>query len=153
MILTEQLALIARHQEEAPVDIVAIAEDMGLGVWMAHDWPDSLSGMIKPGKRGYVIYVNASHSRKRRRYTIAHELAHFMFHENLIGDGIVDDDQYRSRLNWASERVAANFAGEILMPVPLIACAIETGITDIARLAEVFDVSVNMMAIRLGIPY
>lgn len=153
MILTEQMALVRRHQKAAPVDVVKIAGKLGLGVWTAHGWPETLSGMIKPGKKGYDIFTNANHSPQRRRYTIAHEIAHFMFHDFLIGDGIVDNHRYRSKLSWANERIASNYAAEILMPDHLLEKALKAGDTDIARLAEVFDVSVNAMAIRIGVPY
>lgn len=153
MILTEQMALIRRHQKAAPIDVVKIAGKLGLGVWMAYGWPETLSGMIKPGKQGYDIFTNANHSPQRRRYTIAHEIAHFMFHDFLIGAGIVDNDQYRSKLDWASERIASNYAAEILMPDHLLAKVVKSGMTDIAEMAEVFDVSVNAMSIRLAVPY
>src|SRR3546814_3235070 len=59
------------------------------------------------GESGFAIYVNGSHPRVRRRFSIAHEIAHFALHRNLIGDGVTDDAMYRSNLSSAVE-VQAN---------------------------------------------
>jgi len=113
--------IVRRHQNEPPVQIVPIANDMGLNVYRVSDWKDTLSGMIvrdkeRGGKSGYAIFVNASHAQTRRRFTIAHELAHYALHGNLIGDGIKDDALYRSGLSSKVEAQANRYAADILMP-------------------------------------
>ena len=45
---------------------------------------------------GYRIVVNSGHNRVRRRFTAAHELGHYVYHRDLIGDGIYDDAAYRT---------------------------------------------------------
>lgn len=154
--LNEQLVIIRKHQIKPPVDLIAIARDLDLSIFRAKGWTDELSGMIKkaPDKpEHYNIYVNANHTENRRRFTIAHEMAHFILHRDLIGDGIVDDALYRSKLSNNIEAQANRQAADILMPFHLINPLIDSGITDIQNLAERFHVSASAMSIRLGVPY
>lgn len=158
MTLAQQMDLISRHQATAPVQVVPIAEELGLQVYRADDWPDGLSGMILRdadlgGPSGYAIVVNQRHHERRRRFTIAHEIAHFVLHKDLIGDCIQDDALYRSGLSNRIESQANKLAADILMPWHLINDAINSGVDDVERLAEMFNVSKSAMSIRLGVPY
>ncbi|WP_299285338.1 ImmA/IrrE family metallo-endopeptidase [uncultured Tateyamaria sp.] len=153
----EQLSVIQRHQASPPVQTVAIADDLGLKVWHVPNWPDDLSGKIvksadQGGSSGYAIYVNKGHHINRRRFTTAHEIAHFILHRRFIGDGIVDDGLYRSRLSNAMEAQANKLAADILMPRVLLNQYIASGTTSVAALAEIFQVSESAMSIRVGAP-
>src|SRR3546814_9683341 len=86
------------------------------------------------GESGFAIYVNGSHPRVRRRFSIAHEIAHFALHRNLIGDGVTDDAMYRSNLSSAVEVQANRMAADILMPWHLIREATDKGIDTVERL-------------------
>lgn len=156
MTLKEQLTIISKHQKKAPVHVVPIAEAINVEVYRARNWPDGLSGMIRRNPEDpsrFNIYVNASHHEHRRRFTIAHELAHFIMHRDLIGDGITDDALYRSGLSNAVEAQANRLAADILMPWSLLDEIIDKGESDIAELANIFNVSKSAMSIRLGVPY
>jgi len=115
-------------------------------------WPDSMSGMIRKEGDDCKIYVNKSHFETRRRFTIAHEIAHFILHKDLIGDGIVDDALYRSNLSNKIEAQANSFAAEILMPWDLLNKYLPT-YNNVSDLARIFNVSKSAMSIRLGVPY
>lgn len=154
--LNEQLAIILKHQIKPPVDLIAIARDLDLSIFRANNWSNDLSGMIRKAPDNpehYNIYVNAKHHENRRRFTIAHEMAHFILHRDLIGDGIVDDALYRSKLSNNIEAQANRQAADILMPFHLINPLIDAGVTDIQELADHFNVSANAISIRLGVPY
>ena len=115
--------IIRKHQKNYPVIVVPLADGLGVNVFRVNDWPDDLSGLIKKDSNsdsGYSIYVNAKHSDTRRRFTIAHEIAHYMSHRGYIGDGIVDDALYRSKLSSRLETQANQLAAEILMPWHLL---------------------------------
>lgn len=153
----EKMAVVQRHQTRAPVQTVPLAQELGLTVWHVPNWPDDLSGKIvksdaQGGASGYAIYVNQSHHPNRRRFTTAHEIAHFILHDQFIGDGLVDDGLYRSRLSNAMEAQANNLAADILMPRFLLNQHIASGITSIAQLAQIFQVSESAMSIRVGAP-
>lgn len=153
----EKLQVVAKHQNSAPIQTVPLAQDLGLRVWHVPDWPNDLSGKIEKstthgGSSGYAIFVNQSHPINRRRFTTAHEIAHFILHSDLIGDGIVDDALYRSKLTNAVEARANKLAAEILMPWQLLNEQIEKGVNSVSKLAEIFQVSEIAMAIRVGSP-
>lgn len=156
--IVEADRIISAHQKSAPVQTIDIAEALGIKVYKVGNWPDNISAMIRRddergGASGYAIYVNDKHPRVRRRFSIAHEIAHFALHRSLIGDGITDDAMYRSNMSNAVEAQANRMAADILMPWHLIRQATESGLNTVEALAKHFDVSKSTMSIQLGVPY
>lgn len=140
-----------------PVQMVPLANELGIRVYNA-PWPNSVSGKIQKdtkrgGKSGFACFVNERHPRVRRRFTIAHEVAHYVLHEHLIGDGIYDDALYRSGLPDRAETQANAMAADLLMPWSKLNEYIAQHGDDVGALAEIFDVSRHAMSIRLGVPY
>src|SRR3546814_19606025 len=104
--IIEAERVIALHQKKAPVQTIDIAQELGIKVFKVNDWPDHVSAMIRKdaargGDSGFAIYVNDSHPRVRRRFSIAHKIAHFTLNRNSIGDGVTADAIYRSNLRSA----------------------------------------------------
>lgn len=151
MVHKAALDKIRKHQTEAPIQMVPLAGEFGLDVYKAPHFPDNLSGMIKREDGEYKIYVNAQHAVTRRRFTIAHELAHYILHKDLIEDGIVDDALYRSGLGSNVETEANKLATDILMPWHLLKRP-EYEKLSVFDLAKKFWVSEAAMSIRLGVP-
>lgn len=147
--------IIERYQRISPVDVKGIANDLGLNVWEM-DLPGNVSGKIfrdplNGGSSGYSIGVNRSEGYKRKRFTLAHELAHFILHRDLIGDELMDDGMYRSdNVSSPLESQANNLAADILMPRRLIRCLQAQGCTSVGALAERLQVSEAAMKIRLS---
>ncbi|MDF0603971.1 ImmA/IrrE family metallo-endopeptidase [Psychromarinibacter sp. C21-152] len=153
----DKMEIVRQHQSGAPVQTVPLAKDLGVNVYHVPDWPGDLSGKIMKsekhgGKSGYAIYVNQAHHSNRRRFTTAHEIAHFILHQDSIGDGITDDGLYRSRLSNAMEAQANRLAADILMPWHLLNKYIDGGTKSVDKLAGIFKVSESAMSIRLGVP-
>jgi Zn-dependent peptidase ImmA (M78 family) len=150
--------IIAKHQKTAPVNVVAIAEDLGLKVWETRSLAENISGKIfrdpvNGGPSGFSIAVNAGEGILRKRFTVAHEIAHFILHRRQLDDGeLVDDTMYRSGLSTAEEAQANKLAAQILMPNSLIESLVTSGIRDVEALANTLQVSATAMKIRLGIP-
>jgi len=147
---------IRSHQENFPVHVYRIATALGLDICHSDTLPDNISGFIKchdthPGK--YEIHVNAAHNKSRQRFTIAHELAHFILHKDKIGDCITDDALYRSSLSSRVEVEANELAMNILMPWHLLEPRLKENNVSVNSLARDFDVSTSAMSVRLGIPY
>jgi putative zinc finger/helix-turn-helix YgiT family protein len=141
-----------RHTAMWPVNIEAIAEDVGLRIFRDPNM-GSLSGRIMRDQRGlslagYNIFVNSREVPYRQRYTIAHELAHFVLHSDLIGDGLTEG-MNRSPLGDAREREAERQAAEMLMPADLVRKAFAQE-HSVFTLAQMFDVSRQAMEIRLS---
>lgn len=148
----ESFQVVRRHQGNYPVDVHRIAKELDLSIYHAADWTDSISGAISRDENGYFIIVNDKHSYLRQRFTIAHEIAHFILHRDLIGEGIQDNSLYRSHLSNKLEWQANKLAADILMPWDLIEEAIVHGNESVNDLAKAFKVSKSAMSIRLGIP-
>jgi Zn-dependent peptidase ImmA (M78 family) len=137
---------------------MGIARELGVNVWAMHSMPANISGKIfrdslNGGTSGFSIAVNADEHPVRQRFTIAHEIAHFILHRARLETGdLVDDTMYRSGLSTAEEIAANRLAAQILMPMELIQTLISQGVNDVPSLAAKFQVSQAAMKIRLGIP-
>lgn len=156
---SEEGQIISKHQQEAPVDITALANDLGLSVYEEYDLPAGISGKIcrdstDNSDSGYSISVNADESYLRRRFTIAHECAHYILHRSKIGDGLSDDAMYRSeKMNSKEEFEANNLAADLLMPRSLVAKFMRQGLSNPSDLAERFRVSQPAMRVRMRYLY
>lgn len=112
-----------------PVDVEGLAHALGVVV-RKEPASDDLSGFIirDPDKRSVVVGVNKSHSKTRQRFTLAHELGHFLLHEGepLHVDRInrlflVKRRDDRSREGTDPDEIEANvFAAELLMPASFL---------------------------------
>lgn len=162
MMMREQLAIIRKHQTSPPVHVAPIARELGLEVYTVEDWPNEISGAIvkednQSAPAGYVILLNGKHSSVRKRFTTAHEIAHFILHREMIGDAIQDDALYRSGLSNQIETQANRLAADILMPRHLIREVVASGkaaADDVRKMASIFEVSRDAMSIRLlGVQY
>jgi Zn-dependent peptidase ImmA (M78 family) len=98
---------------------------------------------------GFAIYLNKNDGSRRQRFTLAHEIAHYILHRDLIGDGLIDDALYRSRLSNLYERQANRFAAEVLMPAPVVRNYFQAGMREPRTLAIALNVSEAAVRIRL----
>jgi IrrE N-terminal-like domain len=146
--------IFQRFQSAAPVDVSGLAKAIGINVWESDSLPGDVSGQIirdplNGGAEGYSILVRSSDSYVRRRFTVAHELAHFILHRGSIGSFFSDDSMYRSGLPNQQEIEANRYAANLLMPIPLLRRHVALSGLDSAKLAAVFEVSEAAMKIRL----
>lgn len=149
-----QRQIILQHQASFPVAVGAIAKDFGITV-MKSTMPGSISGEIRETEGKVTIKVNRHDVKERQRFTIAHEIAHFLLHRDRLANGITDDVLYRSGLTDDLERQANRLAADIIMPYNLIQVALanlnslkaEEKLKNISELAQV---SLAAVRIRLG---
>lgn len=165
--LVEQL-LVKNHVRHAPVDVRAIAVAEGVQV-QEQPVEDQLSGFLlrDAGTRRAVIGVNSSHHANRRRFSLAHELGHFLLHDNETvhvdrterdhGLRIRRRDEVSSAGTDIAEREANLFAAELLMPARFleqdVADHIGEDILDeqvLRALARKYGVSAQALAFRLA---
>ncbi|MDB5659718.1 MAG: hypothetical protein JWS10_2333 [Cypionkella sp.] len=154
----DERAIIAPYLEHVPVKVASIARELGIEVKSATLRP-RISGQIQRSDlspSGYRIRVNRHETPSRQRFTIAHEIAHYLLHREQIGDGIEDSILYRSTLSDTREAEANRLGAQLLMPeASVIRTLRELGgrpTTEIARImAERYDVSESAMSIRLGL--
>jgi Zn-dependent peptidase ImmA (M78 family) len=140
--------VIKRRQADLPVDVTALARDFGIEVSYADLSDAQVAGkLVKDGER-YRIVVNAADPPPRQRFTLAHEIAHYVLHRDLMGTEIADDAFYRSSLSSAEEIQANRLAAEILLPADQVKRAYAQT-KALAPLAETFGVSTEALRIRL----
>jgi Zn-dependent peptidase ImmA (M78 family) len=139
-----------------PIDITEIVLEHGLTL-QEEQLEDNVSGMLMIHGAHAMIGINEGHHPHRKRFTIAHELGHYMLHRDA-SDVFVDAflRSERSSKGDDPQEIEANaFAAELLMPkrqlINAVAdCpynALDEGA--IRHLAARFGVSTTAMAIRL----
>lgn len=151
------LALLEQHQQsKPPVRIERIAK--GLGVELRSGDLGDISGVLVRRDDTAIIGTNSTQSTQRQRFTIAHELGHFLLHE-----GVTNHVDRTYRVNFRSaessqatnvEEIEANyFAASLLMPKHMLdhLCAEEALDDDdkVYGLAKQFQVSRHAMSLRL----
>ena len=141
---------IAPYLSSAPVDLDAMAAILGIEV-VQRSLPPNVSGRLE--RRfggGWRITLNSRHSKTRRRFTLAHEIAHYLLHRDLVGDFIEDDDRYRSTtLPEALEVQASRFGASLLLPSALVTSAVRAGEREPEAIARRFGVSSSIAELRL----
>ncbi|WP_417840178.1 ImmA/IrrE family metallo-endopeptidase [Tritonibacter scottomollicae] len=143
---------------DVPVRIASIARALGVEVKSATLKP-RISGQIQRSETsasGYRIRVNRHEAATRQRFTIAHEIGHYLLHRDAIGDGIEDTILYRSTLSDRREAEANKMAAELLMPRDRVLASLQAlggrATKAVAsQMADQFEVSEAAMKVRLGI--
>lgn len=132
------------------IDVIKLADSFGCTVQEVDFDPDTVSAKAQKRSDGtYLIQVSRKDGAKRQRFSIAHEVAHIVLH---------DDDEfieYRKPLsdyddpNLLYKEVQANMlASALLMPKDLVTKVWEQT-KDIDDLAEIFKVSRSAAYYRL----
>lgn len=140
-----------------PVDPREVAESLGITVEEANLGQDC-SGILVRGSTGAVIGVEISHPELRQRFSVAHELGHFLLHDGSYIDKAISV-RYRNLESGSGskkeEREANLFAASLLMPRPWVLSAAKDCLFDLGddeelmRLAGTFNVSTQAMSYRL----
>lgn len=142
---------------DEPVPINKLAKNLGIAEIRYENLNSDISGkLVRIGGGEYVMTINDNDIRRRKRFTVAHELAHFLLHKDKIGDGITENALYRSGLSTSLEVEANRLAADILMPIDKIEEYIkQIGKQNVVvgKLSDVFGVAMTAMTVRLGIPY
>ena len=113
----QQLLKLFWHRlESRPVPVGTIAADLGLRI-VSKTLPINISGSIRLTDGSYIIEVNNTDAPVRQRFTVSHEIGHYLLHRDLItSDGITDTILFRSNLTNAQEAEANRIAAAILLP-------------------------------------
>lgn len=152
-----------------PIQIKSIAEKFHINV-TTHNLSDDVSGILIIKGKTVMIGYNPNHSRLRQRFTIAHELGHYVL--NHQRDGLFVDKINKPKNDFAvffrnnesstgeyQQEVEANaFAAELLMPEHIVIEKVEQYGLDLSDeneetiifLANLFEVSKQAMSFRIG---
>lgn len=152
----EKILSICGQVENVPVDIKGVLKKFDISA-LPYDFTDIekefsdeevniLGALITKDDNSAVLYNSKyKEDSHRARFTIAHELAHCSLHGGLNHIELrLDGDK-------TEDEIAANtFAGELLIPEKSLRRIIkELFVPTIASLADIFDVSVNVMKERI----
>ncbi|MBB4072032.1 ImmA/IrrE family metallo-endopeptidase [Canibacter oris] len=139
-------------EKEGIFTLEKVAEMYGLDVHYRDDIPGGVSGMIV--KTAYdsrpQIYINSEETLARQRFTLAHEIGHYI--ERLIE---ADDQEYsfvdkRDSHNYnLREFYADQFAGGLLMPENEVR-ALTPDLSNAEAVAHRFHVSLSAAKTRLN---
>ncbi len=157
--LTSEI-LMNNDMYRIPVDVVKIANSNDIKVYEG-DLNKKISGAIryKKEENKFEILVNKNDIKSRQRFTVAHELGHYFLHQNFLkSEEIHVDIMYRSINNDKAniedlrrkEKEVDYFAGALLMNRTLLEKMHKEN-NSIKELAEIFDVSISAMTVRLDI--
>ncbi|HDR90943.1 MAG TPA: ImmA/IrrE family metallo-endopeptidase [candidate division Zixibacteria bacterium] len=132
--------------EEIPVDMPALVEK--LGIEFREEDLEGIDGIAFKGEKSQLIIVNKNLSPERRRFVIAHELAHIVMPHattyQICG---------REKGNARMESDADRFAAELIMPESAMRAQWERYRDNkeyrVEVLADRFGVSPTAMAIRI----
>ncbi len=160
--------LMKYHPKNGPaVDPAEIAKSLGIEVKLERV-DDGLSGFLYRDSKTNrtIIGANSRHHANRRKFTIAHELGHFLLHkaekvhldERKPGGFVLQwRDQNSSTGEDLLEREANLFAAELLMPAKALEKDLRNQNVDLLEdedflknLSKKYGVSVQALTIRLN---
>jgi len=147
--------LEANSVTEPPVPVDLIAKARGIQIRHQHYQGQDLSGFLYREADRAIIGVNYYHDRTRQRFTIAHELGHYLLHKASFKE--IHIDKPTPRLNLQSqvpakgtdlEEMEANFfAAELLVPETFI----RKDLAQIRTLDIEDEESIKKLARRYGV--
>jgi Zn-dependent peptidase ImmA (M78 family) len=150
--------------KQAPVDVAGVAKQLGLNVVFA-DLGEDISGVLITGPQGSSIAIRKSDPEPRRRFSIAHETAHYCLrhqfepgeHVHVDRGHLISHRSQRSSTGTDAKEIEANqFAACLLMPSRLLRESVKSLNTEqlydshVTALAKEFQVSEQAMTIRLS---
>lgn len=152
-------SLVQEAQESVPVNVNALARQLRLRV-RSVPLAESIAGMLTREADGWTVTVNAAHAESRQRFTIAHEIGHFVLHRDRLGTGTndstsyvvtADAEPYNDAIGPEAERDANQFATAVLMPEARIVDVCRTfRCNDPEPVARMFRVSPHAMRVRMA---
>jgi Zn-dependent peptidase ImmA (M78 family) len=143
----------------APVNVERLIRSFNIKLDKKAELHSDVAGEIaRSDAREFTISVNADDHYYRQRFTMAHELAHYLFHRDLIGTGVDDNRAYRSVAGGnffnpnvtAEHEIEANrFAAGLLMPAKLVRSEFDRCGENLELLSNKFQVSQEAMRYRI----
>lgn len=136
--------------DKPPVDVKRVAEELGFEI-IPFSFPKSISGVTFIDGGAKSIGINVDDPPMRQRFSIAHELGHYLQGHEDYDDSKLHVQENRGLLNSHSrqEQEANEFAAELLMPLFLLRQDITSPNLDVPAFARRYQVSEQAMWIQL----
>jgi hypothetical protein len=137
--------------EPQDIDLEAIAWTLGARIKCRP--LDGCEACITGNHERAIITVNSRSPRRRRRYSIGHELGHWKHDRGKVLVCRADEIGHAGRKDAPAERVADAFAADLLMPGylfrPIARAHPKLNLKTVRAIADIFDTSLTSTAIRL----
>lgn len=88
--------IVKERLDTVPVNVGAILRALDVDVRKDAELGEDISGEIRRDGERYIVSTSGDEHAFRQRFTLAHELGHFVLHKSLIGTGLDDSKMYRS---------------------------------------------------------
>lgn len=152
---------VGKAAEADHADVEALAATLGIEV-QRYACRKDISGTLQLYGRQWVIGLNASDGLNRQRFTLAHEIGHYVMHRDLVVKrkglpGVADDHGYRQPticgdtnpfVTIDHERQATMIAIRILMGTDKMRRLIAEGLS-VFQIADRIGCSAKAVAIRI----
>jgi len=136
---TAERVIKTQQLDETPVNPQDVAERLGLRVEFTTELDQHVSGKLTYRSGEPIILVNGHDSRRRKRFTIAHEIGHYL-------DG-AEEDVARDGVSNLEEFGCNEFAASLLMPERWFRADVREGYTN-AELSAMYDMSLSAVRVR-----
>lgn len=138
-----------------PIDVSSVATQLGMRI-VYHKFDSDFSSLLLCQRDEQIICVNKRHHPNRQRFSISHEIAHFLLHKDEAPHFDKDYEIYfRGNVSDSPDNekeIEANqFAAELLMPLTMIRSDLRENPSPTAsELAKKYQVSEQAMTFRLA---
>jgi len=152
-------------KDTLPVDVRLIMKDMNFIVKDIY-LPDSVSAVLDTRNDQPIVLVQKIHGKKRKRFSLAHELGHYILKSSPRSIHLDRHTFFRSHLSSSGidlEEIRANrFAAEMLMPTDILLKILSEDMPDLIdseeidslaalkELAKMFEVSIAALTIKIS---
>lgn len=134
--------------QSTPIDLDKIAKTLGF-IIIPFPFPKQLKGRVTIKDGIKAIGVNESLSIPVQRFTIAHELGHYLNGHQHHEKAFIEDDTRFFDPYFQQEKEADLFASELLLPKEFLEKDLSELGLDIEKLMEKYQVSEQALWIRL----
>lgn len=139
------MEIIYYNSREAPVNLVGIANELGLSIRGADLSAEVVATIRKDnligGSSGYVILINQKLLHIKQRYTLALAISHFVMNKYFFHNELQINPHFRTGLPDNMEKKALAMANTLLMPQDLVIKLKDKYQGDIESMADALEVT------------
>lgn len=139
--------------EAPPVDVNKILANLGINL-LPYAFPEKVSAVLLKENNMLVVGVNNTHHPNRQRFSIAHEIGHYLlghYKDVFVDMSEISEgrfDAFDTEHNKVQEQEANYFAGELLMPSVMLKKDF-IKLRNVEEIAKLYKVSKDSLWIKM----
>jgi len=148
-----QKIIIEAKVGDPPVDLNKVLANLEMNL-LPYDFPEKVSAILLKENNMLVVGVNKNNHLNRQRFSIAHEIGHYMlghYRDMFVDTAEISEgkfDAFDTEHNKVQEQEANHFAGELLMPSINLKRDFQK-LHNVDALSKLYQVSKEALWIRL----